>query len=101
MIGQCGLTWQEIPGQTVPEVGYLFNRAHWHRGYAIEAARACRDHGFKALGFEAVYSIIRQTNRASQRVALKNGMRVQGCFVKHYHGIDMPHDIWCVRRGRR
>ena len=43
MIGQCGLTWQEADGRTVLEVGYLFSQAYWHRGYATEAARACRD----------------------------------------------------------
>lgn len=30
MIGQCGLTWQKIPGETALKVGYLFNRAYWH-----------------------------------------------------------------------
>ena len=43
LIGQCGLTWQEAGDfGRVLEVGYIFNRAYWHRGYAAEAARACR-----------------------------------------------------------
>ena len=43
MIGQCGITLQRIDDDEVTEVGYLFQRAHWHRGYALEAAAACRD----------------------------------------------------------
>lgn len=27
MIGQCGLTWQELTGEQVLEIGYLFQRA--------------------------------------------------------------------------
>lgn len=101
MIGQCGLTWQRIPGETVLEVGYLFNRAYWHCGYAAEAARACRDYAFETLRAEKVYSIIRDTNVASQNVAQRNGMTRVASFVKHYRGADMPHGVYCVqRRGR-
>ena len=33
LIGQCGLTWQEAGDfGRVLEVGYVFNRAYWHRG---------------------------------------------------------------------
>ena len=36
MVGQCGLTWQETGGgRQVPEIGYLLEKAAWHRGYAI------------------------------------------------------------------
>ena len=101
MIGQCGLTWQRIPGETVLEVGYLFNRAYWHCGYAAEAARACRDYAFETLRAEKVYSIIRDTNVASQNVAQRNGMTRVASFVKHYRGADMPHGVYCVQRRER
>ncbi|MDL2293042.1 GNAT family N-acetyltransferase [Ruminococcaceae bacterium OttesenSCG-928-D13] len=98
MIGQCGLTWQDWDGDKVLEVGYLLNRAHWHRGYAAEAARACRDYAFQSLGAETVYSIIRVGNIASIKVAQRNGMRRLGGLVKHYYGIDMPHEVWGITR---
>ena len=34
MIGQCGLTMQQWKDQEVLEIGYLFERSHWHQGYA-------------------------------------------------------------------
>lgn len=98
MIGQCGLTMQHILGEDVVEVGYLFNRAHWHQGYAIEAAAACRDHAFEALGVERVYAQIRDTNLASMNVAIRLGMTVRGRFVKHYRGVDMPHLAFAIHR---
>lgn len=98
MIGQCGLTRQHILDEDVIEVGYLFNRAHWHRGYAVEAATACRDHAFEILGIERVYAQVRDTNLASMNVAIRLGMTVRGRFEKHYRGVDMPHLAFAVDR---
>ena len=99
MIGQCGLTNQEILSETVVEVGYLFNRAFWHRGYATEAAAACRDYAFESLGAERVYAQIRDTNLASMNVAIRLGMTVRGRFIKHYRGVNMPHLAFAIDRG--
>ncbi len=101
MIGQCGPTRQRILGEDVVEVGYLFNRSYWHHGYATEAAGACRDHAFTALGRDRVYAQVRDTNLASMNVAIRLGMTVRGRFVKHYRGVDMPHLAFAVDRPSR
>ena len=98
MIGQCGLTMQPWRGDEVLEVGYLFNRAFWHHGYATEAARGCMEYAFDRLGAREVCSIIRETNLPSRRVAERNGMTVRDSWVKHYRGIDMPHMRYCTVR---
>ena len=59
MIGQCGITRQFIDRDEVFEVGYLFARAHWHRGYAVEAAAACRDWAFDTLPIDDLYAKVR------------------------------------------
>ncbi len=96
VIGQCGLTKQLWWGENIVEVGYLFRKDFWHKGYATEAAVACKDYAFNRLGEKRVYSIIRDLNLPSRRVALRNGMKVCGVQVKHYYGVDMPHLIYCV-----
>lgn len=98
MIGQCGITMQPYKAGLVPEIGYLFSFRHWHKGYATEAAAACKEYGFDVLLFDALYSIIRDTNVASQNVALRNGMRPIDKVVKHYRGIEMPHIVFCVHK---
>lgn len=105
MIGQCGLTRQRIDDEEVIEVGYLFQRAHWHHGYAIEAASACRDRAFETLPISDLYAKVRSTNVASMNVAIRLGMTVRRTFTTHYRGIDMPHlafavsrDEWTARR---
>ena len=100
LIGQCGLTIQDIPDRQVVEIGYLFRRKYWHRGYATEAAKACREYAFHVLNVEEVFSIIRDTNTASRNVAERNGMEQVGSFVKRYRGVDMPHDVFVARRAK-
>lgn len=98
LIGQCGLTMQPWKDKELLEVGYLFRRGYWNRGYAVEAAKACRDYAFSVLDADEVCSIIRDTNIASQNVALRNGMTIRDAWTKHYRGVDMPHHRYVVRR---
>lgn len=98
MIGQCGLTMQPWKETEVLEIGYLLQRPYWHKGYATEAAKACKQYAFEKLGATEVCSIIRDTNTASQNVAIRNGMAIKDRWVKHYRGKDMPHDRYVVYR---
>ena len=98
MIGQCGLTMQNWKDGEVLEIGYLFERAYWHKGYATEAAQACKKYAFETLNASEVCSIIRDTNIASQNVAIRNGMTVKDKWTKHYRGMDMPHHRYVVYR---
>lgn len=97
MIGQCGLTMQDYKDKQVLEIGYLFQKAFWHCGYAWEAATACKEYAFKILGVDEVYSIIRDNNTASQKVALRNGMTVKDSLIKHYYNMDMLHYVFSVK----
>ena len=96
LIGQCGLTMQQWKDEEVLEIGYLFNKRYWHKGYATEAAKVCKRYAFEKLGADEVCSIIRDTNIPSQRVALRNGMKRRDSFTKHYRGVDMSHYRYAV-----
>ncbi len=98
MIGQCGLTMQPWKDREVLEIGYLFQRLFWHKGYAVEAAKACKKYAFEVLNADEVCSIIRDTNTASQNVAIRNGMIAVDSWTKHYRGVDMPHYRYVVSR---
>lgn len=100
-IGQCGITMQGWGDQEVPEIGYLFAKKYWHKGYAIEAAKACKELAFSFYGMEEVYSIIRDSNDPSKQVALRNGMLACGSMVKHYYQMDMSHTIYRASVGEK
>jgi len=98
MIGQCGIQPLAYQGEQALELGYLFRKAFWHKGYATEAAMACRDYAFETLGAREVFAAIRDTNTASQNVARRCGMAIRGEFVKRYRGVEMPHYAFSVKR---
>ena len=93
-LGEAGLTLQLVEGKEWLEIGYLFKRKHWHKGYAIEVAKKCKEYAFNNLQAKKVCSIIKYNNYASQKVAGKNGLRVQKYITKKYMGKDMEHLIY-------
>lgn len=78
LIGDCGLTMQNIHGQMLPEIGYHIRKDQQRKGYASEAAAACIRWTFENYDFPKVYSYMKYTNEASQRTAMKNGMTLVG-----------------------
>ena len=74
LIGDCGLTIQQVEGVPELEIGYHIIRSHWGNGYATEAAVACRDYAFDRLERRRVVSWMGADNLASRRVAEKVGM---------------------------
>ena len=73
-VGGCGICVQEVEGEREFEISYRLRRDCWGIGLATEAARVCRDYGFKQAGLCRLISIIESENAASIRVAGKMGM---------------------------
>ena len=76
-VGDCGLTWQAVNGRPELEVGYHVRAEMQGRGYATEAAAACRDFARDTLGAVHLVAIIRPDNTASRRVAQKIGLEFE------------------------
>jgi RimJ/RimL family protein N-acetyltransferase len=85
-IGQAGVLTIGIEGTPEPSLGYILHRAYWGRGYATEAAAACRDYVHAVLGQPRVTALIRPENEPSQRVARRIGMKPEGHTL--YAGFD-------------
>jgi len=96
LIGQAGLIKSEINGETVVEIGYIFNNTVWGHGFAYEAALACVDLAFNRFGIQRLYATIRPENAPSIKLAKKLGMCKTGEYVKIYQDKEMPHDIYVL-----
>ena len=96
LIGDCGLVRQSVDAVDEIEIGYHVRRDLWNQGYASEAARACRDHGFANLKVTRLISLIRPENLASRRVAEKNGMTIWKEVTK----VDLLHYVYAIKRDR-
>jgi [ribosomal protein S5]-alanine N-acetyltransferase len=80
LIGDCGITIQNIDGQNEYEVGYRIHRSKWGQGYAYQAAAAVLNHGFDALGLQKLCSYMASDHLQSRRVAEKLGMTVEKMY---------------------
>ena len=95
MIGDCGITMQNIHGTMLPEVGYHIRADQQRKGYASEAAAGCIRWAFANCDFPAVYSYMKHTNIPSQRTAMKNGMK----FVEEYEDPDKTYTrVYVINR---
>lgn len=73
-IGDCGITFQNINNEMLPEVGYHINKHYWQKGYAKEAGKAVIKWAFENTKLDALYSYMNAENKASYSTAASIGM---------------------------
>ncbi len=76
IIGSCGFAVLEDSNEI--DLGYLFAKDCWGKGFATEAARECIGYGFKNLNFREIIAITDLDNFASQNVLEKVGFKERG-----------------------
>lgn len=84
MIGDCGISMQNIDGQMLPEIGFHIRKDLHRKGYGKQAAAAVRDWAFEHTQFPALYSYCRADNVASYKTAEAIGMS----FLKEFKDKD-------------
>ena len=75
LIGDCGITIQNIDEELLPEIGYHIHKKFWRKGYGSEATRAVRDWAFENTKYDCLYSYMKYTNIGSYSTAIANGMK--------------------------
>lgn len=73
------------------EIGYVFHKAYWGKGYASETIRVITDFAFEKLGLHKVHASVVAANIGSARVLEKNGYALEGRLRDHFY-IDHTYD---------
>ncbi len=94
-VGQCGLLIQTVEEKEELEIGYSLMPEFRNQGYAIEAAKTCKEFVFANNYRESLISMVHVDNMASAKVAMKNGMVLDKTI--NHHGD--PVNIFRVYRG--
>jgi ribosomal-protein-alanine N-acetyltransferase len=69
------------------EIGWIFARDAWGRGFATEAGAAAMKHVLETIGRKRVVAIIDPDNLPSKRVAARLGMD----YEARYTGVELGH----------
>ena len=89
------------------EIGYIFNKAYWGKGFARECLTAMIDHAFATRDWPAITADIDPRNQASGNILTRLGFQ-RTSFVKNtYHIGDewsdslyfaLPRAVWQARQ---
>ncbi len=91
-IGRGGLRRVEVNDNTEVEIGYALMPQFWNQGLATEITKACIEIAFEVLQFDNIVSFTLTTNKASQRVMEKAGLKYERDIV-HF---DLPHVLYRI-----
>ncbi|MBL7951437.1 MAG: GNAT family N-acetyltransferase [Flavobacteriales bacterium] len=89
-VGMTGLLTQVVDGQDELEIGYHLLPSAWGKGFATEAAVACKEFAHTNNCHTSVISLIDHENSASQAVAGRNGMVLEKDTI--HRGV--PAMVW-------
>lgn len=96
IIGSCGFARREMDEV---ELGYLFDRQFWGKGFGTEAAGACLRYGYEKIGFETIIALTDLDHKKSQNVLKKIGFRERG-IIKTENGDDLVFEFTDQNRER-
>lgn len=74
------------------EIGYVFHRDHWGKGYGTECVALMTDFAFKSLHLHKLHASVVEANRGSARILEKNRYVLEGRLRDHYFIEGKYHD---------
>ena len=95
-VGIAGLLHQKIDNKHETEISYRILEEHWRKGYATEAAKACKQYAETKLGKKELISLIHPRNDASIQVATKLGAKRMRSIIF----LGLQHDVYVYESKR-
>jgi ribosomal-protein-alanine N-acetyltransferase len=85
LVGACDLTCET---DREGDLGFIFAKDVWGRGFATEAACAMVRAGFEQLGLARIFATCDVSNGASARVLEKAGLTRAATLERHMYALD-------------
>jgi len=89
--GVTGLNFQNEHKKA--EIGYLFGKPYWGKGYATEAAKKIVELGFKDYDINKIWGMVYADNPNSIKVLEKIGMKHEGTIRKDLIKFGQARDV--------
>jgi [ribosomal protein S5]-alanine N-acetyltransferase len=89
LVGMCGLLMQTIDGIAELEIGYSIMPNYRNKGYALEAAKKCRDFAFENNLSPSLVSMIHVDNHFLAKVAIGNGMHLEKTILNNGDSLNI------------
>lgn len=90
IVGSCGLAERN---KKEIELGYLFAREVWGKGYATEAGKGCVKYAFETLRLKQMIGLTDVNHLASQNVLMKIGFIFRGIEPDGNQGEDAVYEM--------
>jgi len=74
------------------EIGYIFHKEHWGKGYGTETVALMSDFAFESLNLHKLHASVVDANVGSARILEKNGYELEGRLKDHYFIEDKYYD---------
>lgn len=74
------------------EVGYVFHKNHWGKGYGAESLALVTDFAFESLNLHKLHACVTDANIGSARILEKNGYELEGRLKDHFYIEDRYYD---------
>ncbi|ESU33738.1 hypothetical protein G3A_04510 [Bacillus sp. 17376] len=85
------VSWQ--PQHKTAEIGYALSMEYWGRGIATEAAKELIRYGMNEMELVRIQAKALVTNKGSERVMEKAGMKFEGILRKFIYFKGVHHDV--------
>lgn len=94
IVGGAAIFRAEVEGEPVFEIGWSVLPPFQRQGIAFEASKAILDHGVKELGAKVITAFPNETNKVSNRLCEKLGMKRIKVITYPYGGGSLNSVYW-------
>ena len=106
-IDEDDTNWDLVAGDDLPEgeieIGYMFRKSAWGKGYATEACNRLLKFAFEETPLKEVVAVIDSKNTASRNVVEKCGLAFEGvrrAYAEQCPGFRITRQQWLEKNQR-